>query len=166
MPKFSRRFDALPKYALADVPRIKAQLIEQGVDVIDLGAGDADLMPPASVVSLKVWPAWGPGSTPGWTNSRKAEWMQERFDVTLDPYDEVLPLIGTKEGIAHLPLIYLEDGDAGIVPDPGYYPYFGGTHMVGAEVVRVPLRAETGFLLDWEEVPADKLRRAKLLFLN
>ncbi len=173
MPKFSRRFDALPKYALAEVPRIKAQLIEQGVDVIDLGAGDADLMPPASVVAAIQQAVCEPRFSRypfqrGLPEFREkiAEWMQERFDVTLDPYDEVLPLIGTKEGIAHLPLIYLEDGDAGIVPDPGYYPYFGGTHMVGAEVVRVPLRAETGFLLDWEEVPADKLRRAKLLFLN
>ncbi len=125
MPKFSRRFDALPKYALADVPRIKAQLIEQGVDVIDLGAGDADLMPPASVVAAIQQAVCEPRFSRypfqrGLPEFREkiAEWMQERFDVTLDPYDEVLPLIGTKEGIAHLPLIYLEDGDAGSSPTP------------------------------------------------
>ena len=173
MPKFSRRFEALPKYALADVPGIKAQLIERGVDVIDLGAGDADLMPPDGVIE-EIRRAVGESRFSRYPFQRGlpefrekiAEWMNERFGVALDPYSEILPLIGTKEGIAHLPLVYLDDGDVGIVPDPGYYPYFGGTHMVGGKGVNIPLRRENAFLLDWEEVPADELARAKLLFLN
>ncbi|UCF18373.1 MAG: aminotransferase class I/II-fold pyridoxal phosphate-dependent enzyme [Gemmatimonadota bacterium] len=173
MPKFSKQFSTLPPYALADVPKIKAELIERGVDVIDLGAGDADQMPPPQAIAAiqaavteerySRYPFQR-----GLPEFRKkvAEWMKVRFGFEVDPFEEVLPLIGTKEGIAHLPLIYLDPGDAAIIPDPGYYPYFGGTHMLGADVVQVPLRREKGYLLDWSEVPADKLRKAKLLYLN
>ena len=173
MPELSKRFQALPKYALSDVPRIKAELAERGVDVIDLGAGDADLMPPESVVKAMQQAVTAPGNSRypfqrGLPEFRAAisGWMKRRFDVTVDPEKGLLPLIGTKEGIAKLPLCYLDPGDAGIVPDPGYYPYFGGTQMAGGEVIYVPLRRENDFLLDWEEVPEESLERAKILYLN
>ena len=173
MPEFSKRFNALPKYALSDVPRIKAELADRGVDVIDLGAGDADLMPPEPVIRA-IQEAVTEARYSRYPFQRGlpefrekiAEWMGVRFEVELDPYTELLPLIGTKEGIAHLPLCYLNRGDAGIVPDPGYYPYFGGVSMAGGEVIYVPLRREKDFLLDWEEVPAEALARAKILYLN
>lgn len=173
MPTFSKRFMSLPPYALADVPKIKAELIKQGVDVIDLGAGDADQMPPPQVIAAiqKAVTEERFSRYPfqrGLPDFRVkiSEWMKLRFGVEYDPFEELLPLIGTKEGIAHLPLCYLDRGDGAIVPNPGYYPYFGGTHMLGADVIEVPLRPETGFLLDWSQVPKKKLAGAKLLYLN
>ncbi len=173
MPKFSKQFTTLPPYALADVPKIKAELIDRGVDVIDLGAGDADQLPPRQVIeAMKRAVEEERYSRYPFQRGlpefriKISEWMERRFGFKLDPFDELLPLIGTKEGIAHLPLVYFDRGDGAIVPDPGYYPYFGGTHMLGADVIEVPLRRENGFLLDWSEVPAEKLKRAKLLYLN
>jgi LL-diaminopimelate aminotransferase len=158
---------------LADVPKIKAELIEKGVDVIDLGAGDADQMPPPQTIAaiqeaVTVEKYSRYPFQRGLPEFRVAisEWMKERFGIEIDGFEEVLPLIGTKEGIAHLPLVYLDPGDGAIVPDPGYYPYFGGAHMLGADVIQVPLRRENGYRLDWSEVPKDKLARAKLLYLN
>ena len=173
MPELSRLFLDLPKYALADVPQIKAQLVEQGVDVIDLGAGDADQMPPPQAIAA-IQAAVTEERYSRYPFSRGlpefrakvAEWMKERFGLELDPFEELLPLIGSKEGIAHLPLAYLNPGDGAIIPDPGYYPYFGGTYMLGADAIKVPLRQEKAFLLDWSEVPEEKLARAKLLYLN
>ncbi|MEE9132669.1 MAG: aminotransferase class I/II-fold pyridoxal phosphate-dependent enzyme [Gemmatimonadota bacterium] len=173
MPKFSKRFLNLPAYALADVPKIKAQLIEDGVDVIDLGAGDADQMPPAQAIEA-IREAVTQERYSRYPFSRGlpefrikiAEWMKQRFGLELDPFDEILPLIGSKEGIAHLPLVYLDVGDGAIIPDPGYYPYFGGTYMAGADVIKVPLRQEKAFLLDWSEVPREKLAHTKLVYLN
>jgi LL-diaminopimelate aminotransferase len=173
MPAFSERFRALPEYALADVPGIKAELARKGVDIIDLGAGDADRMPPdpaiqaiREAVTQERFSRYPFQRGLPEFRLKIVEWLKRRFGFEADPYDEVLPLIGTKEGIAHLPLVYIDPGDAAIVPDPGYYPYFGGAHMVGAEVIKVPLRRENGFLLDLDEVPAHRLARAKLLYLN
>lgn len=173
MPQYSKQFSTLPPYALADVPKIKAELIEKGVDVIDLGAGDADQMPPPATIAA-IQQAVTEERMSRYPFQRGlpefrlkiTEWMKKRFGFEVDPFEEVLPLIGTKEGIAHLPLLYIDPGDVAIVPDPGYYPYFGGTHMLGADVVQVPLRREKGFLLDWTEVPANKLKRAKILYTN
>jgi LL-diaminopimelate aminotransferase len=173
MPEFSKQFTSLPPYALADVPKIKADLIEKGVDVIDLGAGDADQMPPHQTIQA-MQEAVTEERMSRYPFQRRlpefrlaiAAWMKKRFGFEIDPYDELLPLIGTKEGIAHLPLLYIDPGDGAIVPDPGYYPYFGGTHMLGAEVLKVPLRRERDFLVDWSEVPESALERAKLLYLN
>lgn len=173
MPKFSQRFSSLPSYALADVPRIKAELIEQGVDVIDLGAGDADLMPPRPTIEA-MQRAVEEARFSRYPFARGlpefrlkiAEWMKRRFGLELDPFEEVLPLIGSKEGIAHLPILFVDPGDGAIVPDPGYYPYAGGTFLFGGEPLRVPLRKEKDFLLDWDEVPREKLARARILYLN
>ncbi len=173
MPEFSRQYSSLPSYALADVPKIKAELVAKGVDVIDLGAGDADQMPPAQAIEALQQAVTEerfsryPFSR-GLPEFRQkiSEWMQRRFGYEMDPFEEILPLIGSKEGIAHLPMCYLDPGDAAIIPDPGYYPYFGGTHLLSGEAIQVPLRAEKGFLLDWNEVPEEKLARAKILYLN
>lgn len=173
MPKLSRAFQTLPAYPLADVPRLKRELRAKGVDVIDLGAGDADLAPPHQTVEALREAAGRPEMSRypfqlGLPAFREAivEWMQCRFGVEVDAYDEVLPLIGSKEGLAHLPLCYLDPGDAAIVPDPGYPPYFGAPHVAGGEAVPIPLRPENDFLLDLAEIPKSKLRRAKLLYLN
>lgn len=173
MPKFSRAFQTLPAYPLADVPRLKRELRAKGVDVIDLGAGDADLAPPRETLEAIREAVGRPEMSRypfqlGLPAFREAiaEWMQRRFGLRVDAYEEVLPLIGSKEGLAHLPFCYLDPGDAAIVPDPGYPPYFGAPHIARGDVVAIPLRPENDFQLDLSEIPRDKLRRAKLLYLN
>src|SRR5215207_1626730 len=119
MPRLARRFQALPPYPLTDVPGIKRDLKARGVDVIDLGTGDADLAPPPAAVEALSAAAQDPGNSRyafqlGLVEFREeiARWMQSRFGVAVDPMREVAPLIGSKEGIFHLPFAYLEPGDA------------------------------------------------------
>jgi LL-diaminopimelate aminotransferase len=173
MPEPSRRLDRFPPYPLADVPRIKRELRARGVDVIDLGAGDADLPPPPAAVQALCQAAAEPDMGRyafqlGLPALREAiaSWMQRRFAVPLDPYAEVLPLVGSKEGLAHLALGFLDPGDVAICPDPGYAPYVGGAVLAGAEAYTVRLDQEHGFLLPFEEIPDAVAARAKLLFLN
>jgi LL-diaminopimelate aminotransferase len=143
------------------------------VDVIDLGAGDADLPPPPAAVEALARAARDPalgryGFGLGYVPFREAvsAWMQRRFGLAFDPLTELVPLIGSKEGIAHLSFAYLRAGDAAIVPEPGYMAYAGGTLFSDADVYPYPLRPRTRFLVDLDEVPAAVLDRTRLLFLN
>src|SRR5207248_4012370 len=95
-----------------------------------------------------------------------AAYMKRRFDVRFDAFTELHPLIGSKEGIAHLAMALLDPGDVAIVPEPGYAVYEGGTVLAGAELYRYALTPRTGFLLELDEIPSDVLRRAKLVYLN
>jgi LL-diaminopimelate aminotransferase len=173
MPRLARHFNTLPPYPLTDVPEIKRGLRARGVDVIDLGTGDADLPPPPAAVEALQQAAGDPA------NSRYAfqlglvafreeisRWMGTRFGVEVDPMSEILPLIGSKEGIFHLPFPFLEPGDVTIVPDPGYQAYGGGTLLAGGEAHLVPLRPEHDFLVPLEALPGDVVRRARILYLN
>lgn len=173
MAGFADRMRDFPPYPLADVPELKRRLMADGVDVIDLGAGDADLAPPPAAVRALTEAAAKPamsryGFQLGLPAFREAvaQWMAQRFGVEVDPYREVLPLIGSKEGIAHLALCYVNPGDATVVPDPGYQPYIGGTLLAGGEPHLVPLRPENDFLIPFEELPADVVRRLKIVYLN
>jgi LL-diaminopimelate aminotransferase len=173
VPRLAARFDDLPEYPLAHIPRRKRDLAARGVDVIDLGAGDADLAPPAAAIEALARAAHDPamhryGFGLGLVEFREAvsAWMQRRFGVRVDPLGEVVPLIGSKEGIAHLALAYLEPGRFAIVPEPGYSPYHGGASLAGADVYRYPLRPRTSFLLELDEIPDEILRRAGLVYLN
>jgi LL-diaminopimelate aminotransferase len=173
MPKLSQRFDSLPPYPLADVPAIKRDLLARGVDIIDLGAGDADLAPPPAALEALREAVLDPrnsryGFQIGLVPFREeiARWMEGRFGTRLDPIREVVPLIGSKEGIFHLPFAFLEPGDVTIVPDPGYQAYLGGTILAGGEPYVVPLRPEHDFLVPLEEIPGDVARRARILYLN
>jgi LL-diaminopimelate aminotransferase len=167
------RFKNFPPYPLADVPVIKRELLARGVDVIDLGAGDADLAPPPAAVKTLQEAATNPamsryGFQLGLPAYREAvaAWMQKRFAVALDPYQEIIPLVGSKEGLAHLAFCYVEPGDVTIVPDPGYQPYVGGTLLAGGAAYTVPLRPENNFMIPLEELPADVVARARILYLN
>ena len=167
------RFKNFPPYPLADVPVIKRELMARGVDVIDLGAGDADLAPPPAAVKTLQEAATNPamsryGFQLGLPAYREAvaAWMQKRFAVALDPYQEVIPLVGSKEGLAHLAFCYVEPGDVTIVPDPGYQPYVGGTLLAGGAAYTVPLRPENNFMIPLDELPADVVERARILYLN
>lgn len=173
MPETSARLRTLPPYPLQDVPAIKRDLKARGVDVIDLGAGDADLPPPpAAVEALRgastdpVWSRYGHQLGLAEYREEIARWMERRFGVRADPFREVLPLIGSKEGIFHLPFALLDPGDATILPDPGYQAYLGGTVLAGGVPHVVPLRPEHGFLVPLDSIPAEVARRAKILYLN
>ena len=173
MPSPSARFLRLPEYPLASIPARKRELLARGVDVIDLGAGDADLAPPPAAVEALTEAARKPqmsryGFGLGLPAYREAcaRFMQRRFGQTFDPFAEIVPLIGSKEGIAHLGMAYVDHGDVSIIPEPGYLAYQGGTIMGEGEVYKVPIRPRTSFLVELDEVPADVLKRAKLLYLN
>ena len=171
--RLASRFDAFPAYPLADVPQIKRELIQRGVDVIDLGAGDADLAPPPQAVEALVSATRDVAMSrypfqlglPAFRES-VARWMAERFGVELDAYKEILPLIGSKEGIAHLAFAYVSPGDATILPDPGYMPYVGGTLLAGGRPYAVALRPEHDFLIPYDELPSDIVQDARILYLN
>jgi LL-diaminopimelate aminotransferase len=173
MIELARRFQLFPPYPLADVPELKRQLRAKGVDVIDLGAGDADLAPPPRAVealgkavrdsTMSRYPFQL--GLPSFRESVSA-WMQKRFGVKLDPYTELLPLLGSKEGIAHLAFAYVGPGDATVIPDPGYQPYIGGTLLCGAEPYTVALRPENDFLIPLKDLPRDVVKRTRILYLN
>ena len=173
MPQPVARFNRLPEYPLASIPLRKRALIQRGVDVIDLGAGDADLAPPPSVVEALDRAARTPAMNrygfgmglPAFRDS-VTRWMHRRFGLTFDPITEVVPLIGSKEGIAHLALAYLDRGDAAIIPEPGYLSYLGGTILSEGTPYKFPLRPRTNFLIELDEIPDDVLRRARILYLN
>ena len=173
MPQPVARFNRLPEYPLASIPLRKRALIQRGVDVIDLGAGDADLPPPPKVAEALAQAARTPamnryGFGMGLPAFREAVvgWMQRRFNLRFDPITEIVPLIGSKEGIAHLALAYLDRGDVAIIPEPGYLSYLGGTLLSDATPYRYPLRPRTNFLVELDEVPDEVLRRARILYLN
>jgi LL-diaminopimelate aminotransferase len=163
----------LPGYPLAEIPTIKRRLIEAGVDVIDLGAGDNDTPPPAPVIAALQSAVTDPamskyGFQQGLPAFRRAvsDYMTRRFGFAVDPISEVLPLIGSKEGIAHLPLAVADPGDICVVPEPGYQAYLGGTLLAGCEPHIVPLTAERRFLLELDDLPQPVLRRAAVAFVN
>ncbi len=170
---FSDRLGALPGYPLAEIPTIKRRLLDAGVDVIDLGAGDNDTPPPALVVAALREALDDPalskyGFQQGLPAFRKAcaDYMERRFGQQFDPATGVLPLIGSKEGLAHLPCAVANPGDVVIFPEPGYQAYIGGTILSGATPHVYPLIASEDFLLELEQVPEAVLRRTRLVYIN
>jgi LL-diaminopimelate aminotransferase len=173
VPSYNERITNLPPYPLAHIPRKKRELIARGVDLIDLGAGDAILLPPEAALERMERairePAMGRyGFELGLMEYREAivRFMKKRFGVTFDPLTEVVPLIGSKEGLAHLAFAYLDSGDYAIMPEPGYNAYMGGTILSNGTPYRYALRADNNFLVELDEVPRDVLARTKILYLN
>ena len=173
MPRYAQHCQNLPPYPLTDVPGIKRDLLARGVDVIDLGTGDADLAPPPAAVDALREAVLDPANSRyafqlGLVEFREeiARWMKGRFGVDVDPMRDVLPLIGSKEGIFHLPFAFLDRGDFTIMPDPGYQAYLGGTVLAGGEAHLVPLRPENDFLIPLDELPAEVVKRGRILYLN
>jgi len=173
MNKFSQRLAKLPSYPMAELPAIKRRLLQQGVDVIDLGAGDADFAPPAVAVEALQQAVQDPamsryafqlGHVP--FREAAAAFLKRRFGFSIDPMKELHPLLGSKEGIAHLAMVVTEPGDVAIVPEPGYAVYHGGTVLAGADPYCYALTPRTDFLLEMEEIPAAVLQRTKLVYLN
>jgi LL-diaminopimelate aminotransferase len=168
--RFSRRLAGLPEYLSAMLNRRVAEARAAGVDVISLGIGDPDLPPPAELCDVFDRETRRPDAHHYPTNRGIVELRQalaghyaRRFGVVLDPEREVLPLLGAKEGLAHLCLAQLDPGDAALVADPGYPVYRGGPAIAGAEAVGLPLHAERRFLPDLDAVSDADARRANLL---
>ena len=170
---FAARVRELPPYLFAEISRKIADKRAQGVDVVSFGVGDPDIPTPQHILDALHDAARDPANhrypeTEGLPELRQAiaRWYERRFGVTLDPDKEILPLIGSKEGIGHVPLCFIDPGDVALVPDPGYPVYSVGTMFAGGEPYYLPLREEDGFLPDLDAVPAAVLKRAKLLWLN
>ena len=173
MPRYASRLQKLPEYPLGKFPQKKRELIARGVDVIDLGAGDADLAPPPVAVERLASAARTPsmsryGFGLGLVEYREAicRFMKRRFDLDFDPMTEIVPLIGSKEGISHVALAYAEDNDVTIIPEPGYLAYVGGTQLAQGEPYRYALRPEDDFLVELDRIPPDVLRRTRIIYLN
>ncbi|HEY4322022.1 MAG TPA: aminotransferase class I/II-fold pyridoxal phosphate-dependent enzyme [Gemmatimonadales bacterium] len=169
----SKRVGRLPEYTLAKIPTIKRRLIAAGMDVIDLGAGDADGPPPAATTealrqALDVTALHKYGFQQGLPEFRAAavRWVARRFGQTFDATTEMLPLIGSKEGLSHLPHAICNPGDVVIVPEPGYQGYIGGAVLSGSEPYIVPLRPENNFLVELDQLPTEILERAKVVYIN
>lgn len=167
------RLKKLPPYLFAQLDEAKARQLAKGVDVIDLGVGDPDLPTPAPIIERMKRAVENPEhhrypSYEGMLSFREAvaRWYKNRFGVELDPASEVITLIGSKEGIGHIPLAFVNPGDVVLVSDPGYPVYGGATILAGGEPYNVPLLADRGFLPDLSAIPGDVLARAKLMFLN
>lgn len=169
----SERLRQLPGYPLAEIPAIKRRLLAEGVDVIDLGAGDNDAPPPAPVLQAMAEAIADPamskyGFQQGLPEFRRAarDYVARRFGHEFDAATEVLPLIGSKEGLAHLPFAFVDPGGVVVLPEPGYQAYLGGARLSGAEPCIYPLRAEEGFLLELATLPPAVLDRTRLVYAN
>ncbi len=169
----SDRLKRLPPYLFAEIDKKKKAAVAEGRDVINMGVGDPDKPTPEFVIRALQEACAKPAhhryafdeGLPAF-RAAAARWFEKRYGVRLDPDREILPLIGSKEGIAHLPLAILNPGDVSLVPDPGYPPYAGGTSFAGGEPHRMRLRADLGFLPDLKAIPALVVARAKILYLN
>ncbi|MBI1968112.1 MAG: aminotransferase class I/II-fold pyridoxal phosphate-dependent enzyme [Gemmatimonadetes bacterium] len=173
MTKLSTRLSALHTYPMAEIPAIKRRLLQQGADVIDVGAGDADFPPPQVAVEALNNAVKDPAMSrygfqlglPAFRQAAAA-YLQRRFRVTVDPFTELHPLLGSKEGIAHLAMAVLDRGDVALVPEPGYAVYHGGTVLADGEPYCYALTPRSDFLLEMEEIPRDVLQRTRLVYLN
>jgi len=167
------RLKNLPPYLFAEIDKIKKKARDEGRDIIDLGVGDPDKPTPMHIIDKLHQAASDPQNhryamDMGLLKLREtiADWYKRRFDVSLDPEKEILPLIGSKEGIAHIPLAFINHGDEVLVPDPCYPPYKSGTILAGGVPYLMPLLAENGFLPDLDAIDYQVAKRAKIMFLN
>lgn len=170
---YSDRINSLPPYLFATIDESKAAMKAKGVDVIDLGVGDPDQPTPEHIVDSMCEAVRKPEthsypSYAGMPAFRKAaaDWCKESRGLELDPATEALTFIGSKEGIAHIPLAFINPGDIALCPDPAYPVYKIGTEFAGGKAHIMPLLKENDFLPDLDAIPKDKLEKAKLMFLN
>ena len=171
--EFSNRLKALPEYLFVEIDRAKKEVEATGADVIDLGIVDPDLPTPDAIIRAiergindaanHQYP-----TNYGMIEFRReiAAWYSQRFGVRLDPATEVLPILGSKEGIGHIPLAFVNPGDVVLVPDPGYPVYRAGTIIAGGEPYPMGLLEENGFLPVFDDIPSEIAKRARLMFIN
>jgi len=171
--RYANRIDRIPPYLFAEIDREIERKKNEGVDIINLSVGDPDLPTPRNIVERLQEAARDPAnhrypSYAGMPAFRKtiADWYRRRFNVSLDPEEEVIALIGSKEGIAHIPLAFINSGDIALVPDPAYPVYKIGTILAGGEPIAMPLMEENGFKPDLEKIDREIAKKAKILFIN
>jgi LL-diaminopimelate aminotransferase len=171
--RLSKRIANIPPYPFVEITRKINQKRSEGVDVITFAIGDPDIPTPKHIMDTLHAAADEPANhrypeSDGLPELRQsiAGWYQRRFGVSLDSDKEVLPLIGSKEGIANIAYCLVDPGDIGLVPDPGYPVYSMGTMFAGGEAYYMPLKEENGFLPDFAAIPEDIAKRAKVLWLN
>jgi LL-diaminopimelate aminotransferase len=169
----AQRLGRIPPYLFAEIDRKVQAKKKAGIDVISLGIGDPDLPTPQRIVSVLQEAAADPAnhrypSYFGLTELREAiaGWYQARFDVSLDAGAEILPTLGSKDGISHVPLALVDPGDVVLAPDPGYTVYATGAIMAGADPYVMPLTLENHWLPDLDAIPDEVAERAKLMWLN
>jgi LL-diaminopimelate aminotransferase len=167
------RIKNLPPYLFAKIDVMKSEMLKKGANLIDLGIGDPDLPTPGHIIAALQQAALDPKnhrypSYSGMPEFREAaaRWYRQRFGVQLDPATEVIALIGSKEGIAHIPLAFINPRDIVLVPDPGYPVYNTATLFAGGQPHFMPLLKQNNFLPDFSAIPAEVLRRTKLIYLN
>ena len=171
--ELASRIKHLPPYLFASIDRMKQEAVKKGMDIIDLSIGDPDIPTPGPIVRAMKKAVENPvhhryPSYEGMLSYREAvaHWYKKRFNAKLDPQTEVLSLIGSKEGIGHIPLAFVNPGDVVLVPSPGYPVYPIGTLFAGGESCMMPLREENNFLPDLNRIPKGMLKKAKLMFIN
>ncbi|HZA40361.1 MAG TPA: LL-diaminopimelate aminotransferase [Actinomycetota bacterium] len=167
------RIEKLPPYLFAEIDRKVSEARARGADIVSFGVGDPDLPSPPHVIEALAEAARDPRthrypSYTGMSGFRSAvgDWYRRRFGVHLDPDSQIQPLVGSKEGIFHLPVAFMDPGDVALVPDPAYPVYETGTILAGGEPVSLPLTAEGSFVPNLDAIPERALRRARILWLN
>jgi len=165
--EYADRIKALPPYLFAELDKRKQQLKQKGLDLIDLSIGDPDLETPQPIVEKMYEELQNPinhhyPDYEGLFEFREAValWYERRFGVSLDPSREVMALIGSKEGIAHFPLAFVNPGDYVLVPDPGYPVYRASTILAGGIPYFMPLKEERAFLPDLRDIPSEIAKRS------
>ena len=169
----AKRIEKLPPYLFAEIDRKVAEAKARGADIISFGVGDPDLPTPQHVVDALAEAARDSATHryPSYTGMPEfrraiADWYKKRFDVTLDADEQVQPLVGSKEGIFHLPVAFIDPGDVALIPDPGYPVYETGTILAHGEPVLLPLTAENDFKPDLNSIDGATLEKARVLWLN
>jgi LL-diaminopimelate aminotransferase len=173
MPSPAERIERLPRYVFDIIGENIRAMQQRGLEVYRLDIGNPDLPPPDFVNDTLAKAAHNPTKhgysgyrgTPAFRQA-VARYYKKRFDVTLNSDTQILPLLGSKEGIVNLSLAYLDRGDVALVPDISYPSYAMGTYLANGEVDWIPMRAENNFLPDWSQLTPDSLRRAKLMWVN
>jgi LL-diaminopimelate aminotransferase len=171
--EYADRLKQLPPYLFEEIDKAKQKAKKEGKPVIDLGVGDPDTPTPDFIIRKLQEASLDPSTHKYALNKglkalreEMAKWYKSRFNVELDPDTEVLPLLGSKEGIGHVPLAFINPGDEVLIPDPGYPPYNSGTVFCGGKPVFMPLLEENGFLPDLDAAKKKITKRCKLMHLN
>lgn len=173
MFELAERITKLPPYLFKDMDQKISEMVKKGVDIINLGIGDPDLPTPMKIVDIMIEAIKDSKNHhyPSYTGMEKflasiAEWYSQRFSVTLDPKNEILALIGAKEGVAHLPLAFIDPGDIVLITSPSYPVYNSGTIFAGGEPYFLPLIEGNDFIPDLSAIPSNVKEKAKMLWLN
>ncbi len=173
MPKISNKLSALPPYLFAEIDKLKEKVKKEGKEIISLGIGDPDLPTPEVIIDALIEAVKDPVNHhyPSYEGlyllrTKIVEWFKKRYNVSLNPESEVITLIGSKEGIGHFPVAYINPGDYVIVPDPAYPVYRSGTIFAEGIPFVLPLHEQNNFLPDLEEIPEEVRNKSKIFFLN